>query len=272
MKFAKQLALRSIPTWAIYYVDYKQLKKFIKDSELQYEENNKDPAQLDRITQEFKAHIYAEIDKVEERYINKEQDSSEKLQILKTKWRPDLSDENQEQWIKDFTKLLQSLEYLSEFTQTNIVGFQKILKKFDKHFGVTWGKEFWPEITTKKFANSEKEENLLHEARQVWRKRVPVAPLEPKRSLDVVNSEIPTVSALDLQSLSSGQVHRFWVVLSEDGLNLPIKVPVIIAKGIKPGPTLGITAALHGNELNGIPLIHRLFRELKCGALHGIVV
>ncbi|KAK9767646.1 hypothetical protein K7432_002412 [Basidiobolus ranarum] len=272
MKFAKQLALRSIPTWAIYYVDYKQLKKFIKESEIPYEEDGKDSAELKKITHDFKALVNTELDKVEERYLAMEKESSDKLNLLKTKWRPDLSPEEQDKWMKDFTKLLQTLEYLSEFTQTNIVGFQKILKKFDKHFNVTWGKDFWPEITTKKFANSEKEENLLHEARQVWRKRVPVAPLEPKRNLDVVNSEIPTVSALDLQSLASGQVHRFWVVLSEDGLNLPIKVPVIIAKGVKPGPTLGITAALHGNELNGIPLIHRLFREVACDALHGIVV
>ena len=32
MKFAKQLALRSIPSWAPYYLDYKSLKQFIKSS------------------------------------------------------------------------------------------------------------------------------------------------------------------------------------------------------------------------------------------------
>ena len=33
------------------------------------------------------------------------------------------------------------------------------------------------------------------------------------------------------------------------------------------------TAALHGNELNGIPLTHRLvLQEIQCKALHGIVV
>lgn len=33
------------------------------------------------------------------------------------------------------------------------------------------------------------------------------------------------------------------------------------------------TAALHGNELNGIPLTHRLvLQEIQCQALHGIVV
>jgi len=30
--------------------------------------------------------------------------------------------------------------------------------------------------------------------------------------------------------------------------------------------------AVHGNELNGIPIIHRLFRELDCSTLCGIVV
>ena len=35
---------------------------------------------------------------------------------------------------------------------------------------------------------------------------------------------------------------------------------------------LGITAALHGNELNGIPLIHRLVNDLKVNELHGTIV
>jgi SPX domain protein involved in polyphosphate accumulation len=32
MKFAKQLGLRSIPSWAPYYLDYKSLKGYIKSS------------------------------------------------------------------------------------------------------------------------------------------------------------------------------------------------------------------------------------------------
>ncbi|KAF9180222.1 hypothetical protein BGZ49_005056, partial [Haplosporangium sp. Z 27] len=32
MKFAKQLGLRSIPSWAPYYMDYKSLKHYIKSS------------------------------------------------------------------------------------------------------------------------------------------------------------------------------------------------------------------------------------------------
>ncbi|KAK5797167.1 succinylglutamate desuccinylase/aspartoacylase [Linnemannia elongata] len=56
-------------------------------------------------------------------------------------------------------------------------------------------------------------------------------------------------------------------------MSTPIRVPVIVAKGVRPGPVVGLTAALHGNELNGIPLTHRLvLQEIQCQALHGIVV
>jgi SPX domain protein involved in polyphosphate accumulation len=31
MKYAKQLALRTIPAWCVDYIDYKALKKFIRE-------------------------------------------------------------------------------------------------------------------------------------------------------------------------------------------------------------------------------------------------
>ncbi|KAJ3044059.1 hypothetical protein HDV00_003163 [Rhizophlyctis rosea] len=69
-----------------------------------------------------------------------------------------------------------------------------------------------------------------------------------------------------------GQVSHLWVAITEDGLGNVTKVPVIVAKGMKGGPVVGLTAALHGNELNGIPIIHRLFREIDCQELHGTLV
>jgi predicted deacylase len=52
----------------------------------------------------------------------------------------------------------------------------------------------------------------------------------------------------------------------------PIEIPILIAKGIEDGPIVGLTAAVHGNELNGIPVIQRLFRELDVEQMKGIVV
>ena len=43
-------------------------------------------------------------------------------------------------------------------------------------------------------------------------------------------------------------------------------------EGLKPGPTVGIAAAIHGNELNGIPVIQRLFREIDVKQLRGTLV
>lgn len=213
-----------------------------------------------------------ELDKVDAQYQEREHFGSSELTSLKTKWDEQLSPEEKEKWRSDFTKLVQTLEYLFDFTHTNIIAVEKILKKFDKHLGTNLRKTWWPTITSRDFVRSDRDEVLLSEAKRVWRKCVPPAPLDPTEDIHALQPQVPTVNQLDLDALPGGQVSRLWVAVAEDGLSQPIKVPVIVAKGVKPGPILGITAALHGNELNGIPLIHRLFREIVTSSLHGTVV
>ncbi|PVU98477.1 hypothetical protein BB559_001525 [Furculomyces boomerangus] len=135
-----------------------------------------------------------------------------------------------------------------------------------------------------KFVCSEKDEILAHEARKLWRKailsKIPTDEIESItimngttiKSIDYGLEEIKTIKDLNLNDFPKGKISRVWVTLSEDGLGNPIKVPVIIAKGVGEGPVVGITAALHGNELNGIPLIHRLFTEIKPNELFGTLV
>ena len=48
-----------------------------------------------------------------------------------------------------------------------------------------------------------------------------------------------------------------------------MKIPVIIARGVNDGPIYGITAAVHGNELNGVPGIHRLIQHINIKKLSG---
>lgn len=73
----------------------------------------------------------------------------------------------------------------------------------------------------------------------------------------VVETAIKTIQRLDVDALPVGAVSRLYIALGTDPLSLPTAVPVMVAKGRRAGPTLGITSALHGNELNGMPLIHR---------------
>lgn len=77
---------------------------------------------------------------------------------------------------------------------------------------------------------------------------------------------------LDLTRTKPGCIDKFWVQLATDGIGMPIAVPVMVARGRKSGPIVGITAAVHGNELNGLPVIQRLFSEIDLETLAGTIV
>lgn len=83
---------------------------------------------------------------------------------------------------------------------------------------------------------------------------------------------VPTLDHLDVADLERGRVHRLYVQIAEEGLGMPIRVPVLVGRGERDGPVFGLTAALHGNELNGIPVIHGLFDRLETEAVKGTVV
>lgn len=80
------------------------------------------------------------------------------------------------------------------------------------------------------------------------------------------------VERLEPEDLPTGRITRLLIEIAHDGLSRPIQLPVMVARGAKPGPVLGLTAALHGNELNGIPVIQHLFNRLDPQVLRGTVV
>lgn len=49
-------------------------------------------------------------------------------------------------------------------------------------------------------------------------------------------------------------------------------VPVLVVNGTKPGPTLCVTAAVHGDELNGIEIVRRVVHEIEPEKLSGAVI
>lgn len=88
-------------------------------------------------------------------------------------------------------------------------------------------------------------------------------------------NKIITVKSKDelvLSELSKGEIHRVYIHIPGSSLGTPWRVPLIVARGIKKGPTLGITAALHGNELNGLSTIFKLFEKINPENLNGTVV
>lgn len=91
-------------------------------------------------------------------------------------------------------------------------------------------------------------------------------------TLHAAGHPAPLLPALDLDGVPAESRARFYVEIAGSGIGVPLAVPVMVARGRKAGPTFGITAAVHGNELNGIPVIHRLFDRIDLSKLRGTLV
>lgn len=82
---------------------------------------------------------------------------------------------------------------------------------------------------------------------------------------------ITQVEHLDLSSITQNSKQYFKLNLIENALGDSWHIPVMVAKG-KPGKTVGVTAAIHGNELNGIPTIHSLWKKIDVNKLNGTII
>ncbi|MEX1365403.1 MAG: succinylglutamate desuccinylase/aspartoacylase family protein [Nannocystaceae bacterium] len=83
------------------------------------------------------------------------------------------------------------------------------------------------------------------------------------------DTRVQCVEALRIDELPAERITRLLVDLIHDGMGRATRLPVIVVKGRRPGPVFGVTAALHGNELNGIPVVHRLVASTDVARLRG---
>lgn len=51
-----------------------------------------------------------------------------------------------------------------------------------------------------------------------------------------------------------------------------LEMPVVVVHGRRPGPSLFLSAAVHGDELNGVPIVQRVVRHLDARTLAGTVI
>lgn len=87
------------------------------------------------------------------------------------------------------------------------------------------------------------------------------AELKPKGRLRLLGSEIAPGTRKRL-TWSSGTAIEGFVV----------PVPVIVLNGTGPGPVLCMTAAIHGDELNGIEVVRRVLDDIDVEELNGAVI
>ena len=86
-----------------------------------------------------------------------------------------------------------------------------------------------------------------------------------------MSSENAQTFTYDGGRVEPGEIQEFRYTVSESYLGDPIRLPVTIINGPDPGPTAFLTAAIHGDELNGIEVVREVAQEWDhsevCGTL-----
>jgi len=69
-----------------------------------------------------------------------------------------------------------------------------------------------------------------------------------------------------------GEKRRIRYEIGETYLGDPIEIPVTIINGEAGGPTLFLSAGIHGDELNGVKVVQEVADRYSPGDLHGTLV
>lgn len=69
-----------------------------------------------------------------------------------------------------------------------------------------------------------------------------------------------------------GETREIYLKVSESYLSGSIQIPITVIRGKSPGPTAYVTAAIHGDELNGVDIVRRLIFDVDHHKLMGTLI
>ena len=72
--------------------------------------------------------------------------------------------------------------------------------------------------------------------------------------------------------IKAGETKRIELPMPLLYTNTQMSIPVHVQRGKRPGPTLFVSAAIHGDELNGIEIISRLLKNKSIKTLRGTLI
>lgn len=87
------------------------------------------------------------------------------------------------------------------------------------------------------------------------------AAASPRTPLAILGIEVP-----------AGELRKARLATGETFAGDSLASPVLVAHGRRPGPVLCLTAAIHGDELNGIEVVRRVVHGLDPAAMAGTVI
>ncbi len=92
----------------------------------------------------------------------------------------------------------------------------------------------------------------------------------------VASAEETAWSSIEVagQSVAPGETARIFVDVARTlgGKSRMLDTLVVVTRGARPGPTLCLTAGIHGDELNGVEIVHRIYAGTPGAALAGTLI
>ncbi|KAF7510816.1 hypothetical protein GJ744_005916 [Endocarpon pusillum] len=77
----------------------------------------------------------------------------------------------------------------------------------------------------------------------------------------------PVITSLNIADAPSNAITRYWFLAAEAQGGIPYYLPVFLARGtnrsLESGRKLSLSASVHGDELNGIAALQRVFSQLN---------
>lgn len=90
---------------------------------------------------------------------------------------------------------------------------------------------------------------------------LPPAGPPPWGALEILGEQVPP-----------GETRELALRSSESFAGAGVDMPVVVMRGDKPGPTLCLTAGVHGDELNGIEIVREILDTTRARGLSGTIL
>lgn len=74
------------------------------------------------------------------------------------------------------------------------------------------------------------------------------------------------------ETIAPGEFKRFELPVSRLATQTLVSLPITVVNGIEPGPVLWLSAAIHGDELNGVEIIAQILERVTPKQLRGTII
>lgn len=74
------------------------------------------------------------------------------------------------------------------------------------------------------------------------------------------------------RAVAPGEAVQVELKISERATHQPLRIPVTVVRGLEQGPTICVTSAIHGDEINGVAIVRRLLDGIEKTLQRGTLI